>query len=52
VIKGQVGFVSTVKGGETLRALRRCYGPSGHAYSLTASCPAGTNLEAVLGYVR
>ncbi len=51
-IQGQVGFVSTVKGGETLRALRRCFGPSGHAYSLTASCPAGTSLEAVLGYVR
>ncbi len=52
-VLGQVGFVSTVKGGETLRALRRCFGPAvGHAYSLTASCPAGTSLEAVLGYVR
>jgi hypothetical protein len=51
-IKGQPGFVSTVKGGEMLRALRRCFGPSGHAYSLGADCPAGTSLEAVLGYVR
>lgn len=51
-IVGQVGFVSTVKGGETLRALRRCYGGGTHAYSLTGSCPAGKNLESVLGYVR
>lgn len=49
---GQVGFVSRFKGGETLRALRRCFGASGHAYSLVADCPAGTSLEAVLGYVR
>jgi len=52
-VVSQVGFVSTLKGGEMLRALRRCYGAgTGHAYSLTASCPAGTSLEAVLGYVR
>jgi hypothetical protein len=52
MVVGQVGFVSTVKGGETLRALRRCYGAGSHAYSLSASCPAGKSLEAVLGYVR
>lgn len=51
-VLGQVGYVSTVKGGETLRSLRRCFGPSGHAYALGASCPAGTSPEAVLGYVR
>ena len=49
---GRWSFVSTTKGGETLRALRRCYGGGSHAYALTASCPAGTKLEAVLGYVR
>jgi hypothetical protein len=51
-ILGQVGFLSTVKGGETLRSLRRCFGAKGHAYSLTASCPNGTSQEAVLGYAR
>jgi hypothetical protein len=51
-VVANVGFVSTVKGGETLRALRRCYGGGAHAYSLVATCPAGKNLEAVLGYVR
>jgi hypothetical protein len=52
VSKGQVGFVSTVKGGENLRALRRCFGPGGHAYRAGVACPAGTSQEAVLGYVR
>jgi hypothetical protein len=51
-VLANVGFVSTIKGGETLRALRRCFGPAGHHYSLTADCPSGDHLEAVLGYVR
>ena len=51
-VVGQAGFVATSKGGEMLRALRRCYGGGAHAYSLTASCPAGKAQETVLGYVR
>jgi hypothetical protein len=51
-VLGEVGLVSTFKGGETLRSLRRCFGPGGHAYSLTAACPSGKTQEAVLGYVR
>lgn len=52
-VLGAPGFVSSFKGGETLRSLRRCFGPSvGHAYALGGACPANTSPEAVLGYVR
>lgn len=51
----QVGYISTVKGGEFLRALRRCVTPARDkaVYSLnSAACPSGYNLDAILGYVR
>ena len=51
-VVSQVGYMSSVKGGETLRTLKRCFGGSGHAYALGADCPAGTSPEAALGYVR
>ena len=48
----KVGYVSTSKGRDTLRTLRRCYGNGRHAYSLLANCPSGTKFEGILGYVR
>lgn len=52
-VLGMPGYLSAKKGGETLRALRRCYSPSvGHRYALGVDCPPPTSIEAVLGYVR
>lgn len=48
-------YIPTVKGGDFLRALRRCVSPSGDrtVYALNSvACPAGMTVEAVLGYVR
>lgn len=51
---GLVGYTSDKRGGATLRSLYRCVqtGTTVHAYTLTAACPGGMDLEAVLGYVR
>ena len=47
-----LGYVSTWKGGETLRSLWRCYSEVfRHTHSLTGTCTQSTP-EAVLGYVR
>jgi hypothetical protein len=48
-------YIPTVKGGNFLRALRRCVTPTRDraVYSLnSATCPPGFRLEAILGYVR
>jgi len=48
-------YIPTVKGGDFLRALRRCVSPAGDrtTYALnSAACPNGHVVEAVLGYVR
>jgi len=48
-------YISLVKGGNFLRALRRCVSPTGDRtlYILNfVACPEGTTLEAILGYVR
>ena len=47
-----LGYVAPSKGGETLRALRRCVSSAGHTYNLTGSCPTNTTQEALFGYVR
>lgn len=47
-----LGYVSTVKGGETLRPLWRCFSTTiGHTFSLTGTCTA-SNRETIKGYVR
>jgi hypothetical protein len=47
-----LGHVSTVKGGETLRGLFRCYSPVfQHSHTFGPVCTAG-NREGLLGYVR
>ncbi len=42
------------QGGDFLRALRRCAAADGtRSYVLNSvACPSGSNLDAVLGYVR
>jgi len=48
----QLGYVSTVRGGDSLRALTRCFSTTfAHTYTLTGTCTA-SNPEAVLGYVH
>lgn len=51
----QIGYIPTVKGGDFLRALRRCKSSTGDrtVYILnSSSCPSGRTVDAVLGYVR
>ena len=51
---GLVGYTANKRGGAMLRSIYRCLqtDTAQHAYSLTAACPSGMTLEAVLGYVR
>ena len=52
----QIGYISTKKGSDFLRALRRCVNASTGdrtQYAMnSASCGVGLTVEAVLGYVR
>lgn len=52
----RVGYISIVKGGNFLRALRRCVAADStpaRIYSLNSvTCAPGYDVEAVLGYVR
>lgn len=53
-VESLLGYASAARGGETLRALRRCYiKASGvHQHALDLPCPGSTSEEAILGYVK
>lgn len=53
-VESVLGYLSPTRGGETLRALRRCVSPQGwHTHALDIACAAGTSQEGpVLGFVK